>query len=143
MKNSNQQLLKEDVSPAEQDHVLNYLNARLTAVGAKAIFRNHFIDRLNDKRNKEVFTREVFLEIVNKLLAVKNLKKLQHMKDGQEGVMIYRSFNFVYTLENVRGQLQLRFITAMSKDKFKSNNPKDFILRLESFREFYKNYASK
>lgn len=136
-------LLLEYVAPDELDQILRYLNAAFKKYGVDVIFRKHFLDRVNDARNKEPFTHATFMAMVNKLLLDANIRKLRHMKPGQEGVMIYKSFNFVYTLDVVRGKVQLRFITAMSKDNFKSNSKADFILKLESFREFLKTYRGK
>ena len=130
-------LLLEYINDNEFTLLLTAMNRIFSKMGITVIFREHFKQRVNDERNEEPITRETFIGTVNSLLKAENSRKLGFMKNGQEGVMIYKGFNFVYTLEKVGSQLQLRFITAMSKKRFKSNSSNDFILRLESFKDFY------
>lgn len=133
-------LLTEEVTVEE----FNKLEKALTSFFAKfkidVSFRAHFRDRINDARNYLPITRERLLEIFNKLIQHKNYSKLQNMKFGQEGLMIYKDVNFVYTLDKVRDKIQLRFITAMSKKNFVSNSKSDFNLKLE--RHYIKIFES-
>lgn len=131
--------LNEEVSNQELEAILKSLNNIFSRYGIVVKFMSHFRDRINDVRNKSPITRQTMIELFNKLLQATNLRKLSSMKNGQEGVMVYKSTNFVYTLEQPPGSKvhQLRFITAMDKDRFRSNSPSDFYLRLESFSEFY------
>jgi len=122
------------------DGLVNSLNKVFARYGVVVKFMSHFRDRLNDARNKNPITRQTMIEMFNKLLLAANLKKLGAMKNGQEGVMVYKSTNFVYTLDKPSGSkfAQLRFITAMDKDRFQSNSSSDFYLKLESFSDFYR-----
>ena len=122
------------------DNLVNSLNKVFARYGVVVKFMSHFRDRLNDARNKNPITRQTMIEMFNKLLQATNLKKLGAMKNGQEGVMVYKSTNFVYTLEKPAGSspAQLRFITAMDKDRFRSNSSSDFYLKLEYFSDFYR-----
>lgn len=133
-------LLNEEVSVMEMNNLLDSLNRVFSRYGIVVKFMSHFRDRINDARNKNPITRQTMIDLFNKLLDATNLKKLAAMKNGQEGVMVFKSTNFVYTLEKPMGQTktQLRFITAMDKDRFRSNSPSDFYLKLESFAEFYR-----
>lgn len=134
----NNNLLNEKLSIQEFDDILQRMNNFFKKYGVRVIFRQHFIDRINDNRNKQEITREIFLNILNKLFQDTIINKLRKMKPGQEGVMIYKTTNFVYTLDIVGKEIQMRFITAMDKDKFYSNTSKDFILKLESFKDYWK-----
>ena len=132
--------LNEAVTDSEFQSILAGLNRFFSKYGVTVKFMTHFKDRINDLRNKNPITRETMIQMFNKLLDRSNLKKLNSMKIGQEGVMVYKSTNFVYTLDkpsSAKG-FQLRFITAMDKDRFRSNSPSDFYLKLESFSDFFR-----
>lgn len=132
--------LNEEVSAQEMSSLVDSLNKFFARYGITVKFMRHFQDRINDPRNKTPITRKVMIDLFNRLIQGANLKKLASMKNGQEGIMRFRNTNFVYTLEKPRNSknFQLRFITAMDKDRFRSNSPDDFYLKLESFSEFYK-----
>lgn len=133
-------MLNEDVSVQEINGLSASLNRVFARYGIEVKFMRHFIERLNDARNKNPITRSSMVQMFNKLLQSSNLKKLFSMKNGQEGVLVYQTTNFVYTLEKPYGSkhAELRFITAMDKDRFRSNSPDDFYLKLESFSDFFK-----
>lgn len=130
-------LLNEKVSSQEFKAIETHLTKFFSKFKMDVIFRDHFQDRVNDERNKNPITRATLVDIFNKLMQEKNYRKLAGMKFGQEGLMIYKDVNFVYTLDKVKDRIQLRFITAMSKDRFVSNSSADYTLRLESMMSYY------
>lgn len=134
----NELLLNERMTTSEFDSVLSGLNQFFSKYGITVKFTSHFKSRINDERNKSPITRQVMIQLFNKLLQSKNLNKLNSMKIGQEGVLVFNTTNFVYTLDKVRDRFELRFITAMDKERFRSNSSDDFYLKLESFSEFFK-----
>ena len=97
----------EDVSQSELDIIQKYANKFWGTLGIKIVFTNHFLDRINDKRNNPVITAEELMDLLKQEFKLHGVD-IAKLNSHTEGVMVdmAHSLNlpFVKDRKNIIGK---------------------------------------
>ena len=118
--------IKEDVSKGELDQVEKYADKLFAAVGIDVEFTRHFLDRVNDERNKKPINTAELIRLF-RLTYKKYGKKIPKMGPDAQAVIhdMETDINMPFVLNVDRsGMLDLVAKTVMRKKDFKTPNPK-------------------
>ena len=118
--------IKEDVSKGELDQVEKYADKLFAAVGIDVEFTRHFLDRVNDERNKKPINTAELIRLF-RLTYKKYGKKIPKMGPDAQAVVrdMETDINMPFVLNVDRsGMLDLVAKTVMRKKDFKTSNPK-------------------
>ena len=118
--------IKEDVSKGELDQVEKYADKLFAAVGIDVEFTRHFLDRVNDERNKKPINTAELIRLF-RLTYKKHGKKIPKMGPEAQAVIhdMETDINMPFVLNVDRsGMLDLVAKTVMRKKDFKTSNPK-------------------
>ena len=100
------------------------------------LFSKHFLERLNDARNKEQITTNELLSLFKKSRQ-KYGTKIKDMGAKAQAVIADMNSDvnipFVLTIDKKNNELDLIAKTVMRKKDFKTSNP---VLRVENFKNF-------
>ena len=116
----------EDVSKSDLDQVEKYADRLFAAVGIDVEFTRHFLDRVNDERNKKPITSAELIRLF-RLTYKKYGKKIAKMNPDAEAVIhdMETDVNMPFVLNLDRGgMLDLVAKTVMRKKNFKTRNQK-------------------
>jgi len=125
------QTIMEYITPADLKSVENYADDLFSDVGVDVEFTRHFLDRVNDLRNKEDITpdelKDLYLKAYNKYA-----NTISKLHPGEERVLTDPQSNinipFAMNWDGRSPDVDLVNKTVMRKKDFKSYTPK---LRLE------------
>ncbi len=111
--------LEEKITPLDLKILSHSANKLFSNDKVEVKFTNHFIDRVNDERNKPDITLEELLNFYNKQY-IKNGKKIANMKDIEAVLKELNSdINIpVYIEKMPNGKVELRAKTIMRKKNF-------------------------
>ena len=118
--------IKEDVSKSDLDQVEKYADKLFAAVGIDVEFTRHFLDRVNDERNKKPINTAELIRLF-RLTYKKHGKKIPKMGPDAQAVVrdMETDINMPFVLNVDRsGMLDLVAKTVMRKKDFKTPNPK-------------------
>ena len=118
--------IKEDVSKSDLDQVEKYADKLFAAVGIDVEFTRHFLDRVNDERNKKPINTAELVRLF-RLTYKKYGKKIPKMGPDAQAVIhdMETDINMPFVLNIDRsGMLDLVAKTVMRKKDFKTSNPK-------------------
>ena len=118
--------IKEDVSKSDLDQVEKYADKLFAAVGIDVEFTRHFLDRVNDERNKKPINTAELIRLF-RLTYKKNGKKIPKMGPDAQAVVrdMETDINMPFVLNVDRsGMLDMVAKTVMRKKDFKTSNPK-------------------
>ena len=118
--------IKEDVSKGELDQVEKYADKLFAAVGIDVEFTRHFLDRVNDERNKKPINTAELIRLF-RLTYKKYGKKIPKMGPEAQAVIhdMETDINMPFVLNVDRsGMLDMVAKTVMRKKDFKTPNPK-------------------
>ena len=118
--------IKEDVSKGELDQVEKYADKLFAAVGIDVEFTRHFLDRVNDERNKKPINTAELIRLF-RLTYKKYGKKIPKMGPDAQAVIhdMETDINMPFVLNVDRsGMLDMVAKTVMRKKDFKTPNPK-------------------
>ena len=118
--------IKEDVSKGELDQVEKYADKLFAAVGIDVEFTRHFLDRVNDERNKKPINTAELVRLF-RLTYKKYGKKIPKMGPDAQAVIhdMETDINMPFVLNVDRsGMLDMVAKTVMRKKDFKTSNPK-------------------
>ena len=118
--------IKEDVSKSDLDQVEKYADKLFAAVGIDVEFTRHFLDRVNDERNKKPINTAELVRLF-RLTYKKYGKKIPKMGPDAQAVIhdMETDINMPFVLNVDRsGMLDLVAKTVMRKKDFKTSNPK-------------------
>ena len=118
--------IKEDVSKSDLDQVEKYADKLFAAVGIDVEFTRHFLDRVNDERNKKPINTAELIRLF-RLTYKKHGKKIPKMGPDAQAVIrdMETDINMPFVLNIDRsGMLDLVAKTVMRKKDFKTSNPK-------------------
>ena len=118
--------IKEDVSKGELDQVEKYADKLFAAVGIDVEFTRHFLDRVNDERNKKPINTAELIRLF-RLTYKKHGKKIPKMGPDAQAVVrdMETDINMPFVLNvDKSGMLDLVAKTVMRKKDFKTSNPK-------------------
>ena len=117
--------MKEDVSKSELDQIEKYADKLFAAVGIDVEFTRHFLDRVNDERNKKPINTAELIRLF-RLTYKKYGKKIPKMGPDAQAVItdMETDINMPFVLNVDRsGMLDLVAKTVMRKKGFRTSNP--------------------
>ena len=118
--------IREDVTKGELDQIGKYADKLFAAVGIDVEFTRHFLDRVNDERNKKPINTAELVRLF-RLTYKKYGKKIPKMGPDAQAVIhdMETDINMPFVLNVDRsGMLDLVAKTVMRKKDFKTSNPK-------------------
>ena len=118
--------IREDVSKSDLDQVEKYADKLFAAVGIDVEFTRHFLDRVNDERNKKPINTAELIRLF-RLTYKKHGKKIPKMGPDAQAVVrdMETDINMPFVLNvDKSGMLDLVAKTVMRKKDFKTSNPK-------------------
>ena len=118
--------IREDVTKGELDQIEKYADKLFAAVGIDVEFTRHFLDRVNDERNKKPINTAELVRLF-RLTYKKYGKKIPKMGPDAQAVIhdMETDINMPFVLNVDRsGMLDLVAKTVMRKKDFKTSNPK-------------------
>jgi hypothetical protein len=131
-------LAEKFITKSDLDAVEKYADKLFAKVGIDVEFTRHFLDRVNDERNKKQITSAELTRLFKQSYA-KHGKKIPQMGPDAEAVMkdMRTDINMPFVLKwNSKDQeLELVAKTIMRKKGFKTSNPE---LAVESFMDIWK-----
>ena len=116
----------EDITKSDLDQVEKYADRLFKAVGIDVEFTRHFLDRVNDERNKKPITSAELIRLF-RLTYKKYGKKIPKMGADAQAVIhdMETDVNMPFVLNLDRsGMLDLVAKTVMRKKDFKTQNQK-------------------
>lgn len=120
-------VLKEFITPGELKNVERYADNLFSDIGVDVEFTKHFLDRVNDLRNKVDITPEELKDLYLKTYKKYN-ETIPMLKPGEERVITDPETNinipFVMNWDGRSPELDLINKTVMRKKDFKSYTPK-------------------
>ena len=118
--------IREDVTKTDLDQVEKYADKLFAAVGIDVEFTRHFLDRVNDERNKKPINTAELIRLF-RLTYKKHGKKIPKMGPDAQAVVrdMETDINMPFVLNvDKSGMLDLVAKTVMRKKYFKTSNPK-------------------
>ena len=118
--------IREDVTKGELDQIEKYADKLFAAVGIDVEFTRHFLDRVNDERNKKPINTAELIRLF-RLTYKKHGKKIPKMGPDAQAVVrdMETDINMPFVLNvDKSGMLDLVAKTVMRKKDFKTSNPK-------------------
>ena len=117
--------IREDVTKGELDQIEKYADKLFAAVGIDVEFTRHFLDRVNDERNKKPINTAELIRLF-RLTYKKYGKKIPKMGPEAQAVIhdMETDINMPFVLNVDRsGMLDLVAKTVMRKKGFRTSNP--------------------
>ena len=118
--------IREDVTKTDLDQVEKYADKLFAAVGIDVEFTRHFLDRVNDERNKKPINTAELIRLF-RLTYKKHGKKIPKMGPDAQAVVrdMETDINMPFVLNvDKSGMLDMVAKTVMRKKDFKTTNPK-------------------
>jgi len=118
--------IREDVTKTDLDQVEKYADKLFAAVGIDVEFTRHFLDRVNDERNKKPINTAELIRLF-RLTYKKHGKKIPKMGPDAQAVVrdMETDINMPFVLNvDKSGMLDMVAKTVMRKKDFKTSNPK-------------------
>ena len=118
--------LLEFVSKKDLDQVEKYADKLFAAVGIDVEFTRHFLDRVNDERNKKPISTAELIRLF-RLSYKKHGKRIPKMGPKAQAVIhdMETDINMPFVLNiDRKGELDLVAKTVMRKKDFKTSNTK-------------------
>ena len=121
-----QNKMNEDVSRSDLDQIEKYADRLFAAVGIDVEFTRHFLDRVNDERNKKPINTAELIRLF-RLTYKKHGKKIPKMGPDAQAVIrdMETDINMPFVLNiDKSGMIDMVAKTVMRKKDFKTSNPK-------------------
>jgi len=117
--------LTERVSRSDLDQIERYADKLFAAVGIDVEFTRHFLDRVNDERNKKPINQAELIRLF-RLTYKKYGKKIAKMNPDAQAVIhdMETDVNMPFVLNLKGNMLDLVAKTVMRKKDFKTSNQK-------------------
>lgn len=124
------------ITKTDLDQIEKYADKLFAKVGIDVEFTRHFLDRVNDERNKKQITTAELTRLFKQSYA-KYGKKIASLGPDAEAVIkdMRTDINMPFVLNFKNGELDLVAKTIMRKKNFKTPNPE---LAVESVMEIWK-----
>ena len=123
------------ITKSDLDQVERYADKLFAALGIDVEFTKHFMDRVNDARNKKQITSAELVRLFKESYK-KYGKKIAKMSDNANAVIhdMKTDINMPFVLNYKKGEIELVAKTVMRKKNFTSpaSSPK---LSFEQFNE--------
>lgn len=129
-------LTEKFITKSDLDQIEKYADKLFAKVGIDVEFTRHFLDRVNDERNKKQITSAELTRLFKQTFS-KHGKKIPSMGPDAEAVIkdMKTDINMPFVLNYKNGELELVAKTIMRKKNFKTPNPE---LAVESFMDIWK-----
>ena len=129
-------LTEKFITKSDLDQIEKYADKLFAKVGIDVEFTRHFLDRVNDERNKKQITSAELTRLFKQTFA-KHGKKIPSMGPDAEAVIkdMKTDINMPFVLNFRNGELELVAKTIMRKKNFRTPNPE---LAVESFMDTWK-----
>jgi len=129
-------LSEKFITKSDLDQVEKYADKLFAKVGIDVEFTRHFLDRVNDERNKKQITSAELTRLFKQTFS-KHGKKIPSMGPDAEAVIkdMKTDINMPFVLNYKNGELELVAKTIMRKKNFKTPNPE---LAVESYMDIWK-----
>ena len=121
-----QKKMNEDVSRSDLDQIEKYADRLFAAVGIDVEFTRHFLDRVNDERNKKPINTAELIRLF-RLTYKKHGKKIPKMGPDAQAVIrdMETDINMPFVLNiDKSGMIDMVAKTVMRKKDFKTSNLK-------------------
>lgn len=118
------QELLEDVTPYDLGKVEQIADALWAKFGVDVKFTRHFLDRVNDERNKTPITTDELIALFKK--EFKNYgREISDLDSNAEAVMkdMFSKINLPFVVTDRGRERSLVAKTVMRKDRFQTPNP--------------------
>ena len=119
--------LNENITQKQLNAIESYADRLFRAVDIDVEFTRHFIDRVNDSRNKKQITQSELIRLFKQTYK-KHWKQIPQMGDEAQAVIrdMQTDINmpFVLAYDNRNKELDLVAKTIMRKKGFKTSNQK-------------------
>jgi hypothetical protein len=122
-------IIVEEVTQSQLDSVERFADALWGKLGIDVNFTKHFIERINDERNKKPITSAELIRLFKKEYD-RYGKTIASMDDHDEAVMkdLLTNINLPFVINDRNDQQQLVAKTVMRKADFKTPNP-EFVVK--------------
>ena len=129
-------LSEKFITKSDLDAIEKYADKLFAKVGIDVEFTRHFLDRVNDERNKKQITSAELTRLFKQTFS-KHGKKIPSMGPDAEAVIkdMKTDINMPFVLNYKNGELELVAKTIMRKKNFKTPNPE---LAVESYMDIWK-----
>ena len=124
---------QKEITKTDLDQLEKYADRLFGAVGIDVEFTRHFLDRVNDERNKKQITTAELTRLFKQ--SFKKLgKKIAKLGPDAQGVIndMKTDINMPFVLNLKGGELELVAKTVMRKKNFQTSGP---VLSFEQFNE--------
>ena len=123
---------QKEITKTDLDQLERYADRLFSAVGIDVEFTRHFLDRVNDERNKKQITTAELTRLFKQSFK-KYGKKIAQLGPDAEAVIndMRTDVNMPFALNLKGGELELVAKTIMRKKNFQTRNPK---LAFEQYR---------
>ena len=139
-------IILEDITKRDLDQIEKYADKLFGAVGIDVEFTRHFMDRVNDARNKAPITTSELVRLFKQSFK-KYGKKIAKLGPDAEAVIkdMKTDINMPFVLDLKGGELELIAKTVMRKKDFKTSGPKLAFEELSerNYRKEYDNYQGR
>ena len=117
--------ISEEITKNDLNQIEKYADKLFAAVGIDVEFTRHFLDRVNDERNKKPINTAELIRLF-RLTFKKYGKKIAKMNPDAEAVIhdMETDVNMPFVLNLRGGMLDLVAKTVMRKKDFKTSNQK-------------------
>ena len=136
-------IILEDITKRDLDQIEKYADKLFGAVGIDVEFTRHFMDRVNDARNKTPITTSELVRLFKQSFK-KYGKKIAKLGPDAEAVIkdMKTDINMPFVLDLKGGKLELIAKTVMRKKDFRTSGPKLAFEELSerNYRKEYDNY---
>jgi len=124
------------ITKTDLDQIEKYADKLFAKVGIDVEFTRHFLDRVNDERNRKQITTAELTRLFKQSYA-KYGKKIAQLGPDAEAVIkdMRTDINMPFVLNFKGGELELVAKTIMRKKNFKTPNPE---LAVESVMDIWK-----
>jgi len=129
-------LTEKFITKTDLNAIEKYADKLFAKVGIDVEFTRHFLDRVNDERNKKQITSAELTRLFKQTFS-KHGKKIPSMGPDAEAVIkdMKTDINMPFVLNYKNGELELVAKTIMRKKNFKTPNPE---LAVESYMDIWK-----
>ena len=117
--------ISEEITKNDLNQIEKYADKLFAAVGIDVEFTRHFLDRVNDERNKKPINTAELIRLF-RLTFKKYGKKIAKMNPDAEAVIhdMETDINMPFVMNLKGGMLDLVAKTVMRKKDFKTSNQK-------------------
>ena len=123
---------QKEITKTDLDQLERYADRLFSAVGIDVEFTRHFLDRVNDERNKKQITTAELTRLFKQSFKKYGKKIAQLGLDAEAVINDMRTdVNMPFALNLKGGELELVAKTIMRKKNFQTRNPK---LAFEQYR---------